>query len=74
MFAAKYIQIGARVRYYRTIREMEQTALAEKLGITQQYMSKIERGTAKPSTHLLFLIAKTLEIDVAELVKDGTGL
>lgn len=72
LFAAKYIQIGARVRYYRTIRELAQSALAEQLGITQQYMSKIERGTAKPSTDLLFLIAKTLNVDVAELVKDGS--
>ena len=74
LFAAKYIQIGARVRYYRTIRELEQSALAEQLGITQQYMSKIERGTARPSTNLLFLIAKTLNVDVAELVKDGSEL
>lgn len=74
MFAAKYIQIGARVRYYRTIRELEQSDLAEQLGITQQYLSKIERGAAKPSTDLLFLIAKTLDIDVAKLVKDGSEL
>ena len=66
--------MGARIRYYRTICNLEQSALAEKLGITPQYMSKLERGTAKPSMDLLFLIAQQLNVDVAELVKDGSEL
>ena len=55
VFTAKYVQIGAKIRYYRTIRMLEQIALADRLGITSQYLSKIERGAAKPSTDLLFL-------------------
>ena len=74
MFALRYIQIGARIRYYRTICHLEQSALAEKLGITPQYMSKLERGVAKPSMDLLFLIAQQLNVDVADLVKDETSL
>ncbi|MBQ3113012.1 MAG: helix-turn-helix transcriptional regulator [Phascolarctobacterium sp.] len=74
MFSAKYVQIGAKIRYYRTIRALEQIALAEKLGITSQYLSKIERGAAKPSTDLLFLIAQVLNVDVITLMKGESEL
>jgi len=68
------VQIGAKIRYYRTIRALEQIALAEKLGITSQYLSKIERGAAKPSTDLLFLIAQVLNVDVITLMKGESEL
>jgi len=74
LFSAKYVQIGAKIRYYRTIRALEQIALAEKLGITSQYLSKIERGAAKPSTDLLFLIAQVLNVDVITLMKGESEL
>ena len=74
VFTAKYVQIGAKIRYYRTIRMLEQIALADRLGITSQYLSKIERGTAKPSTDLLFLIAQELNVDITKLMKEDSDL
>lgn len=70
MFAAKYVQIGAKIRYYRTIRTLEQITLADRLGITSQYLSKIERGVARPSMDLLFLIAQELNVDITKLMKE----
>lgn len=74
MFAAKYIQMGARIRYYRTIRSLEQVELAEKLGITPQYLSKLERGVSKPSMDLLFLIAQELNVDAVKLIQEESQL
>ena len=74
VFTAKYVQIGAKIRYYRTIRMLEQIALADRLGITSQYLSKIERGVAKPSTDLLFLIAQELNVDITKLMKEDSDL
>jgi len=74
LFAAKYIQMGARIRYYRTIRSLEQVELAEKLGITPQYLSKLERGVSKPSMDLLFLIAQELNVDAVKLIQEESQL
>ena len=69
MFAERYKQMGAKIKYYRIIKGLEQMELAEKLGITPQYLSKIERGVAKPSTDLLFLIAEALSVDIGDIMK-----
>ena len=74
MFAARYIKIGAKIRYYRIINKMEQAEFAEKIGVTRQYLSKIETGRAKPSTDLLFKIAYELNIDVATIMKNDNSL
>ena len=49
---------------------MDQTTLAEKLCVTRQYLSKLERGVAKPSMDLLFLIAQVLNVEVEQLIKN----
>ncbi len=69
MFAARYMRMGAKIRYYRTLRGLDQVSLAENLGITSQYLSKIERGVAKPSTDLLFLIAEKLDVDIVQIMR-----
>lgn len=74
MFAARYIQIGAKIRYYRTINKMEQITFAEKVGVTPQYLSKIERGNAKPSTDLLFKIADELGVDITLIMKSDVNV
>ncbi len=67
-------QLGAKVKYYRTIGGMNQTILANKLGISYQYLSRIECGKQMPSLPLLMNIAETLEVDLASLVSDGRQL
>lgn len=71
MFAIRYMQIGAKIRYYRTIQKMAQAEFAEKVGITPQYLSKIECGNAKPSTDLLFRIADVLGVEITTIMKSN---
>lgn len=72
MFAMRYKQIGAKIVYYRMIKSMSQEQLAEKIGISASYLSKIEHGTYYknlPFTTLM-LIAQALEVDICELIKE----
>ena len=43
-FQEKCRRLGAKIKYYRTIGGMNQTVLANKLGISYQYLSRIECG------------------------------
>ena len=63
-------QVGAKIAYYRTLREMSQEELAEKAHITQSTLSRIERGkyNNNVSVSLLIDIADSLQIDIALLV------
>ena len=69
MFAERYMLIGAKIRYYRTVANLDQGSFAEKVGITPQYLSKLEHGSARPSLDLLFRIADTLQISAGKLVQ-----
>lgn len=48
-FREKCRLLGAKIKYYRTIHGMNQTMLAEKLGISYQYLSRIECGKQSPA-------------------------
>lgn len=63
-------QIGAKIAYYRTLRDMTQADLAKRAGISQSTLSKIERGKYNDSVPLSLLmdIAEGLQIDMALLV------
>ena len=49
MYCEKYVEMGRKIRYYRIMQELGQGMLAEQIGITPQYLSKIEHGSARPS-------------------------
>ena len=72
MFATQYKMIGARIVYYRKIREMTQEYLAEIVGISPQYLSKIENGNYSKSVSfsVLMRIAEKLNIKIEKLVHD----
>lgn len=67
-FREKCRLLGAKIKYYRTIHGMNQIMLAEKLGISYQYLSRIECGKQSPSFFLLVQLADALDVDAAELV------
>lgn len=69
MYCEKYVEMGKKIRYYRIMQELGQGTLAEQIGITPQYLSKIEHGGARPSMDLVFRIADTLQVDVARLLE-----
>lgn len=72
MFAVRYKKIGAKIVYYRKIRNLRQEELAEEVGITPQYLSRIENGgyTKSVSLSTLMKIAEKLGITMSELM-DG---
>lgn len=49
---------------------LSQRAFAEKAGLTQSYLSKVERGARTPSPEALGRIADALGITVDELLAD----
>lgn len=64
------LPIGEKVKYWRKKRNMTQAALAEKLVITPSNISQIENGSRSPTLATMELIAKALEVDLEELVRD----
>lgn len=68
MYCEKYVEMGRKIRYYRIMQELGQGMLAEQIGITPQYLSKIEHGSARPSMDLVFRIADKLQVKVSHLL------
>ena len=60
--------LGAKVVFYRKLKRWNQLKLADRLGITRQYLSKIEHGQCSCSVELLVCISKVLGVDIAELI------
>ncbi len=56
--------VGRRVRIRRVMREMSQTNLAEKLGLTFQQQQKYESGANRISASRLWAIAQILNVPV----------
>lgn len=70
MFAMRYKEIGLKIAYYRKKKEYTQAQLAEKVGLSTNYLGMIERGNQGKSFSLgtLFLIAQALEVNPEELL------
>jgi transcriptional regulator with XRE-family HTH domain len=61
--------LGATVTELRIGRGVSQAALADKLGYSISYISKLERGQMNPTLRTLFDLADALEIEPDVLVK-----
>lgn len=70
-FAVRYKKIGAKIVYYRKIRNLTQEELAEKVGITPQYLSRIENGGYSKNVSLstLMKIAGVLDVTMSQLME-----
>jgi len=66
--------IGANIKAMRRALGLNQEDLAEKLGLTQANISRIEASVKGPSAEMLLAIAEALGCDVRELmgVEDAT--
>ena len=60
-----------RLRVYRTMTNLTQEGLAEKLGITRQTVSAIEKERYDPSLELAFKMAKFFRVSIEELFQYG---
>jgi transcriptional regulator with XRE-family HTH domain len=68
-----YKNIGKRVRANRIQQRMTQAELAEKTGMSDVYISNIERGAKRTSLDALLKIVYVLEISLDSLVLDDSS-
>lgn len=66
-------KFGLKVRSLRAARGLTQEQLAERAGISVDFLSLIERGKNAPSFENLDELADALEVSVAELFSFGGG-
>jgi len=60
-------RIGKQIKYLRNRVNMTQEVLAEKIGVHQTYIGKIESGKSNPSALLLYRISRALGVELKEL-------
>ena len=63
-------RVGHRIRVRRVDLKMSQVDLAEALGISQGYLSSLERGVRSLDVKLLERIAQALKCSMAELLDE----
>ena len=61
-------QLGDRLRHERQAREERLVDVAERAGVSTQYLSEVERGLKDPSSEMLQAIAGALDLTVSQLV------
>ena|SRR2546428_1986852 len=60
-------RLGRRIRELRTERRLSQEALAEKAGMTNKHLSRIERGETNTRATTLVRILRGLDVNVGEV-------
>lgn len=59
------------LKYYRIKMNLRQNDLAEKVGLTDKYISDLERAKFSPSLETIENIAKVLKLDSYILLKEN---
>lgn len=62
-------KFGQRVKELRTERNLTQQQLADISGLHKNYIGMIERGERNPSLVNIYILAKSIEISISELMK-----
>ena len=65
--------LGAFIRRQRELQELSMRQLAELAGISNPYLSQIERGLREPSEQVVDAIAQQLELSAEALKEHGAG-
>ncbi len=73
MNSRKRPDLGAFIRQQREIAQQSIRDLAKRAGVSNPYLSQIERGLRKPSAEILQQIARALEIS-AETLYERAGM
>src|SRR6266849_9775242 len=68
--AATELQLGPRIRTLRHARRITLRELAERAGVTESFLSQVEREVASPSIASVQRIARALGLTIAELFAD----
>lgn len=67
-YLSHYKKLGLNIAYYRKSKRLTQEALAEKIGIDQTHMSKIELANVGISLDVLFALSEALELPPYKLL------
>ena len=65
--AAAELQLGPRIRSLRRARQVTLRELAERAGVTESFLSQVEREVTSPSIASVQRIARALDLGIAEL-------
>ena len=65
-----YSYLGQNIALYRKYRGMTQGALAERIGIDQSHLSRIENASIGVSMDLVFAIAEALQVPPERLLEN----
>jgi transcriptional regulator with XRE-family HTH domain len=65
------VRIGERLRFYRQAKGKTQAVVAGLAGVTEDYLSQIERGLKTPTIMLLHRFSKILGVRVSELLGES---
>jgi mannose-6-phosphate isomerase-like protein (cupin superfamily) len=65
--------VAARLREARRTRRLTLRALSEKTGLSEPFLSRLERGRVSTSIANLILITRTMGIDLGQLFQDAAG-
>ena len=72
--AATDLQLGPRIRSLRQARHVTLRELAERAGVTESFLSQVEREVTSPSIASVQRIARALDLGIADLFADEAPL
>lgn len=74
LYTVKYLKdkdglkrFGERVRQYRLARNLSQEGLAYESGLSYSHINRIERGELNAGLSTVFMLARTLEVELKDL-------
>lgn len=63
--------LGKKIKLRRELLGLNQVELAERTGITQAYISRLERGLFNPTAPVIYRLAKGLKCSTDYLISDS---
>ena len=74
MSPSSEVRIGERIRFYRQAKGKTQAVVAGLAGVTEDYLSQIERGLKTPTIALLHRFAKILGVRISDLLGESAAV
>ncbi len=62
-------RLQMKIKHLRTARGLTQVALAKKVGVSREYVARLDTGHHDPPLSTLTKLAKALRVSVSELVE-----
>ena len=63
-------KLGAKIVYFRKLKAFTQKDFAEQVGVSRQYLSRLEHGQCECSLEMIYNLASLLNVETEELIKD----